>query len=144
MTQEPSFYTGHILIKFKCIQNTSKLIFHKHQDIEIDDLSFELKSLSNNDFIPVHKLVKSNYLIENISYDNQTQLFQIDFFKNSFIKNEEYMLSMNFKGLTRGDNYGLYKSSYIDNLGNKRWLLASQMEPNDARKLNIFFLIIVF
>lgn len=124
-----------MLIKFKCIQNTSKLVFHKHQDLEIDYNSFELLSLSNDDnFIPVHKLVKSNYLIEHFSYDNTTQMFKIELFKNIFVENEEYSVSMNFKGLTRGDNYGLYKSSYTDDLGDTKWLLASQMEPTDARK----------
>lgn len=135
VSQEPSFYTGHVLIKFKCLQNTSKLVFHKHQDIEIDDKSFELLGLSSNsNFIPVQKLLKSNYLIENVFYDNKTQMIQIELFKNFFVENEEYSLSMNFKGLTRGDNYGLYRSSYTDDLGNKKWLLASQMEPTDARK----------
>ncbi|RNA03939.1 Aminopeptidase N, partial [Brachionus plicatilis] len=135
VTQEPSFYTGHVLINFKCLQNTSKLVFHKHQDIEIDDLSFELKSLSDKNFIPVKKMLESNYLIEKLSYDNLTQLLQIELFKNTFIKNEEYSLSMNFKGLTRADNYGLYRSSYADDSGNTKWLLASQMEPTDARKV---------
>ncbi|CAF1062496.1 unnamed protein product, partial [Brachionus calyciflorus] len=134
VTQEPTYYTGHVLIKFKCLKNTSKLIFHKHQNIEIDNLSFELRSSTDPYFIPVIQIKRSNYLIHHWIYNNETQLFEIEFYKDIFVENGDYSMSLGFKSLVKSDNYGIYKSFYNDENGHKKWLLASQMEPIDARK----------
>ena len=41
---------------------------------------------------------------------------------------------MQFIGYLTDDNAGFYRSSYLDNNQQKRWLFTSQMEPTDARK----------
>lgn len=138
MTTEPSEYMGHVLIKFKCTKNTSKLILHMHDNLELDEASFELRSLTQEFFIPVVELRRSNYLVNYWKYDNQTQFLIIEFYKEILIQNNEYSVGLGFIGKLKSDNAGFYKSSYNDNDGNKRWLLASQMEPTDARKLAFF------
>ena len=127
---EPSYYNGHILIKFKCTANTSRLVFHMHDTIDIHNDSFELKSLSDPSLLPVKQLAWH--------YDKQRQFFVVDFSgKNGamrFVEKSSYSISMGFRGQLRNDNAGFYKSSYLDASGKRRWLLTSQMEATDARK----------
>ncbi len=113
VTQEPDLYIGNVLIKFRCTKTTSKLIVHSHENLEINNSSLELSSLSDSNFNTIKKF--------DWFFDQRTQFFIADFKRNIFFENQNYSLNIGFKGLLKDDNAGIYKSSYRDNEGNKRF-----------------------
>jgi hypothetical protein len=110
--EEPNFYVGNVLIKFKCIKTTSKLILHSHENLEINNDSLELNSFNDPNFNTIKKF--------DWSFDHKTQFFSAEFKRNIFLEGQNYSLNIGFNGLLKDDNAGFYKSSYRDNDGRRR------------------------
>ena len=118
VTQQPDMYHGNVLIRFKCTKNTSKLILHSHEEIEISNNSLELSSLTDPNFKALTKL--------NWNYETKTQFFIVNFNNVTFTEGNNYALNIGFKGHLKSDNAGFYKSSYTDEDGYKRFNIKFQ------------------
>jgi aminopeptidase N len=105
-------------------KDTSDLIFHINK-ILIDNSTLSIKSLTDNSFNQINNFKWKN--------DYERQFFVANL-AQTFKANNNYTVSMKFTGYLASDNAGFYRSSYLDADKNKIWLLASQMQPTDARK----------
>jgi aminopeptidase N len=122
---EESFpYDGEITMFFMSNKDTSDLIFHINK-ILIDNSTLSIKSLTDNSFNQINNFKWKN--------DYERQFFVANL-AQTFKANNNYTVSMKFTGYLASDNAGFYRSSYLDADKNKIWLLASQMQPTDARK----------
>ena len=115
LLRQPEFYEGHVVIKFKCIRDTSKIVLHKGVDLQINNDSLELVSISNA-FQPVKKL--------SWSFDEKTELLVIDLKKVILGKNSNYSISIGFKSKLKDLSPGLYRRFYTDDMGVKRFDIA--------------------
>jgi aminopeptidase N len=118
---EPTTYDGSVEIDFNCEQNTNHIILHKAY-LDIKESSIVLNELNNNVQID----------ILSTSYDIETQIYDL-MLSNDLISGNNYSLSMKYKGYLQSNGLGFYKSSYTDQTGNLKWLVASQMEAVAAR-----------
>ena len=82
------------------------------ENLEIDNDSFELISLTQADFAPIKRLMWD--------FDNKRELLMINLNQETLLKNNNYMISVGFRGYLKQDNTGLYKGYYKDTNGNKR------------------------
>jgi hypothetical protein len=98
----------------ECVENTSTLVLHM-KDIEIYNSTLSLSSGTDKNFANI-----TNF---SWSYDPITDFFIAQFTDNIFKANNIYIFKAEYKGLSQNDNIGIYKSSYIDNDKNKRYLI---------------------
>ena len=117
-------YDGEIKMFFASIKDTNDLIFHINK-ISVDNSTLSIKSSSDSSFSQINNFKWRN--------DFERQFF-IANLAQTFKANNNYTISMNFTGYLASDNAGFYRSSYLDDDKNNIWLLASQMQPTDARK----------
>ena len=115
---EPNTFDGHVTIKFTCLEITNSIVFHKV------DLNFHLVKV---------EFEQTPLSIISSSYDDVTQLYNVTLSQSLNI-NQNYSISINYTGNVQVDNFGYFKTFYIDDNGKKKWLLASQFEPVDARR----------
>jgi aminopeptidase N len=122
---ENSFpYDGEMMMHFTCVKDTKDLIFHINK-ILVDNSTLVLESLTDSSY----------NLINGFSWKNDYERqFFVANLAQSFKANNNYTLSMKFTGYLASDNVGFYRSSYLSDGGHQVWLLASQMQPTDARK----------
>ena len=86
---------------------------HMTENLEIHNETMELKSLTQANFTPMRNF--------HWHYEQTTQFLTIDFHNVIFTRNNNYSISIGFKGHIKDDNAGFYKSSYTDPDGNKRF-----------------------
>ncbi len=134
VTTKPEVYFGNVLVKVECKKSSYKLVLHSHSSIEIDPSSFEVSSSSIPNFNKIKGLNDNRRFVRKWWYDNETDFLTVEFQNEIFKAGANYSISFGFTGKLDDSNAGFYRSSYLDNNGNRRWLLASQMEPVDARK----------
>lgn len=80
--------------------------------IEIDESTIELSTGSG-------QLITNNF---HWFYVSETQFLTIQYNEIVFRENDNYSISIGFKGLLKNDNAGFYRSFYLDDNGNKRFL----------------------
>jgi aminopeptidase N len=119
-----------VKISFTCLVDTYKLALHSRL-LDINNSSLQLTSLTDSAFAPM-----SNF---KYMYDSITHILTVDLGNQMFRANNNYTFSASFRGYTRDDNMGFFRSSYFDSNGNRRWLITSQMEYIEARKSFICF-----
>ena len=117
-------YDGEVTIFFNCMEDTNELIFHINK-LEINNATLSVKSLTDLSFTEITAFNWRNDFEKEFLMASLPQTFK---------KNNNYTVFVQFTGYLTDDNAGFYRSSYTADDGQKRWLLASQMEPTDARK----------
>ena len=117
-------YEGEVTMYFECVKDTNDLIFHINK-ISVDNSSLLIQSSTDASFTDIKMFNWKN------DYERQ---FFIANLAQTFKANNSYTLSMKYTGYLASDNAGFYRSSYNINDTTKVWLLASQMQPTDARK----------
>ena len=117
-------YDGELTIYFNCVEDTNNLIFHINK-LEINNATLSVRSLTDSSFSEIRGFNWTN--------DFERQFFMASL-PQTFKRNHSYTVFVQFTGYLTDDNAGFYRSSYTADDGQKRWLLASQMEPTDARK----------
>ncbi|CAF0711353.1 unnamed protein product [Brachionus calyciflorus] len=128
--EEPFEYNGTVSIDFVCEKNTNQLVLQM-KDLDLDNSTLMLSGINDTTFSQ-----KTNL---KWTYNSITHLLVIDLENQSFKQNFLYRFSANFKGYTKNDDLGFYKSSYVDDNGQKKWLVTSQLEYIEARKSFICF-----
>lgn len=129
-TQKPEYFEGTTRIEFKCVQDTSFLVLHM-KDLELKDETLRLTSLTDKNYKEAKNF--------KYSYDSETHLFVAEFIpEQSFKKGETYVFEVEYKGFTKGDTIGLYRSTYKDGQTEK-YMVSTQFEPVEARKAFICF-----
>ena len=118
---EPDTFTGVVKIYFTCFANTDFVALHK-KFIEIAEDKIIILQVTSSESINVL----------NLDYDNKTEIMKLRLAK-TLQAGQNYSLSMHYEGELRANNFGFYKSFYTDSNKDKRWLIASQMEPVAAR-----------
>lgn len=113
MLTEPSEYYGKVVIKLECVEDTSVLILHM-KDIELNSSTLKVSSETDSNFT-----IRTNF---KWTYNNLTDMFIANFNENIFKANNIYDFEVEFKGFSKFDNIGIYRSSYTDDTNQKRYL----------------------
>ncbi len=100
-----------MVITLKCVEDTSVLILHM-KDIELNSSTLKISSQTDLKFT-----TKANF---KWTYNNLTDFFIANFDENTFKANNIYIFTVEFKGFSKFDNIGIYRSSYIDDNNIKR------------------------
>jgi len=122
-TNKAFIYDGVVKMFFRCVEDTSDLVFHINQ-VDIDNNTLVVRSLNDNSFTNTSNFKWYRDFEREFFIANLTQKFKKGF---------NYTVTVHYTGYLKDDNTGFYRSSFIEN-GKRKWLLASQMEPTDARK----------
>lgn len=110
VTTTPENYTADINIHFTCVSNTNRLVLHM-KDLDIFNSSLKLTSTSDSLFTD---LVNFPW-----TYDNVTHFFVVQLQGQTFKASKNYTFSASFRGYTKNDDLGFYRSSYTDNNNQK-------------------------
>lgn len=122
---DPDFiFTGSVDIEVRAAKAASQVILHS-KTLTISDSDIAFMSLNAGASSPEVKSVefneKKDFLIINLS--------------DSVEEGESYLISIKkFKGELTDRLNGLYRSEYKRKDGTTAWLMASQMQPTDARR----------
>lgn len=108
---EPNSLDGDLLIKLSCLERTNYIEMHK-SGLVIDETSIRIISDSNG---------VMQYTVLFTSYDNDTQIYHINL-SQSLEANQNYSISLNFVGKIEANNFGFYKSFYVDKNGVKKYI----------------------
>ncbi|XP_014847763.1 PREDICTED: leucyl-cystinyl aminopeptidase-like [Poecilia mexicana] len=111
-------FTGKAAIKMSVLHNTNRIVLHA-ANLNITKATFKLDNGQASD-------VK---VLENI---HQQQIAVK--FPEELKTNQQCVLTFEYNANLSHSYDGFYNSSYIDKLGNKRVLAATQFEPLSARK----------
>lgn len=106
---EPFTYDGDLTIQFSCLQNTNSISIHTNE-IDINLSSVVITSASNPG---------ATYTVTSTSYDSDTEIFKM-VLSQPLQANQNYTMSMSYLGLSQANNFGFYKSFYLDTNGEKR------------------------
>lgn len=77
---------------------------------------------------------KTNAETGSVTIDAEHEQVRITF-KTPLEKNGLYRLHLDFTGELNDKLRGFYRSHYLDDKGEKKWLATTQMEPTDARRM---------
>ncbi|KAJ8681953.1 hypothetical protein QAD02_017745 [Eretmocerus hayati] len=117
---QPNFenfsFTGNTSIDVKIVQNTFQIVLHhkKLTSVKLDMVPTSFKILGD------HK------------HNNTTDKLKI-YFAQLLTAGSTLQLRFKFGGTLEDETIGFYKSYYLDQKGNKRWLATTQFEPTFAR-----------
>lgn len=106
---DPKTFTGEVKITVHITEETESITLH-YNDLSIDEIKVT-QVTDGKEFSAVYE------------YDNVTHfcVIKIDSEEDEniiFKENEEYIITINYKGYHRSDMYGFYRSSYQDEDGN--------------------------
>ena len=96
-------FTGTVIIHFTCIEETDKIVLHSK---ELDIKNYSLAS--NNPEIS----------LENFDIDPETDFFTL-YANDTFQKNSNYSVKIQFSGVILDKLYGFYRSSYTNKIDNQ-------------------------
>lgn len=107
-------FLGSVAVTVRCLEDTDSVTLHS-KDLNVSDVFLgdapadKVEEVKTLQFLVVHS-------------------------KEKLVKGHNYTLKMKFQGLLNDDLAGLYRSSYVDASGNKKWLAATQFQATDARR----------
>ena len=104
---EPFNFDGEITIYFNALDlKVNSIVFHQFE------LDIILPSI-------IVKINEREIKVESTSYDNATDLFTVNLAEMLEV-NRNYSIYMKYTGLLKSNNYGFYKSSYLNSNGTKK------------------------
>eukprot|EP00833_Pecoramyces_ruminatium_P002089 jgi/Orpsp1_1/1176121/evm.model.c7180000056487.2 len=71
--------------------------------------------------------------VTNVTLDNETQIIKLKM-ENIFKKGSKAKLSIKFTGILNNEMNGFYRSEYVDNNGQKKYMASTQFESVYARR----------
>ncbi|MCI4379249.1 hypothetical protein PGIGA_G00225670 [Pangasianodon gigas] len=124
-TEQEYMFEGNSTVRFKCVKDTRTIILHAL------DLSIEQVTVT-------HARTRENIAVERYTLHNDSHFFEILLKKQLVGNGDYYELFTNFTGELLDDLTGLYTSQYTEKVNGeeeKRFLVASQLQATDARKV---------
>ncbi|XP_017321402.1 alanyl (membrane) aminopeptidase-like b [Ictalurus punctatus] len=124
-TEQVYIFEGNSTVRFKCVKDTWTIFLHA-LDLSIDKV------------IVTHSNTKEIIGVERYTLHNDSHFFEILLKKRLVGNGDYYDLFTKFKGELLDDLTGLYTSQYTeisDGEEEKRFLVASQMQATEARKV---------
>lgn len=106
----PDFFNGRVLISFDVIRETRQFIIHI-LELELEAPSLVIESVEPSldlNFIPQRNLV---WTYDNITHQMTINLPNNQVFRPTF----KYRFTANYKGFSKDNNEGFYRTSYLDN-----------------------------
>ena len=117
-------HESEITIHFTCVEPTKQIIFHS-VNLNLDADSLRLTSTSGSNDVIVEKKIK---------YDSVRD-FSIVSMSKECAKNAEYSLHLKYTGQISTSLFGFYRSSYINEKGERVYLAVTDLEPSNARRV---------
>ncbi|MBX3138456.1 M1 family metallopeptidase [Candidatus Obscuribacterales bacterium] len=100
-------------------------------DLKITDAKLtRIKTVGESPRLPAKAEAESG----SVTVDAEHEQVRITF-KTPLEKNSLYRLHLEFTGELNDKLRGFYRSHYLDDKGEKKWLATTQMEPTDARRM---------
>ncbi|TSS72689.1 Aminopeptidase N [Bagarius yarrelli] len=124
-TEQVYLFEGNSTVRFKCVKDTWTIILHA-VDLSIDKV------------VVTHSNTSENIGVERYTLHQDSHFFEILLKKQLVGNGDYYDLFTIFKGELYDDLTGLYMSHYtevIDGEEEKRFLVASQLQATEARKV---------
>ncbi|XP_026782961.3 alanyl (membrane) aminopeptidase-like b [Pangasianodon hypophthalmus] len=124
-TEQVYKFEGNSTVRFKCVKDTRTIILHA-LNLLIDQV------------IVTHARTRENIAVERYTLHNDSHFFEILLKKPLVGNGDYYELFTKFEGKLLDDLTGLYTSQYTENVNGeeeKRFLVASQLQATDARKV---------
>lgn len=114
-------FEGTVSILLLVTSETSSITLHSHRLHTIHDVSLQEEGSST----PI--------LLGSTAFDNSNNFLTIPLLTGVLENEKRYLLHIVFAGMLQDDPRGFYKSSYIDDNGNVRFLATTQLAMTDAR-----------
>ncbi|KAI4875799.1 hypothetical protein NFI96_017138 [Prochilodus magdalenae] len=125
-TDQNATFTGHSTVRFKCMNDTKSIFLHATQ-------------LSITKVTVTHSFTAKNIEVRDYKlHGNESNFFEIQLKDVLFGNGTYYDLFTEFEGELLDDLAGLYMSRYTRKVKDEeedRFLVTSQMQPTDARKV---------
>ncbi|XP_076848307.1 alanyl (membrane) aminopeptidase-like b [Brachyhypopomus gauderio] len=123
-TEQVYDFKGNSTVRFKCVKDTRTIILHA-----------AFLSITHVEVTRSDKQQKID--VKRFEVHNESDFFEIQL-KDVLVGNGSYQLFTTFEGELHDDLAGLYVSQYTTNVNGEdeeRFLVASQMQPTDARRV---------
>ena len=123
---------GQVGIHFKCVQPTHKFVIHM-RDLEVVNSTIKISSSTDADFTELKGL--------KWDFDRVTSFLSISLLSEGqvFRAGHNYTFESEFKGFSKYDNQGFYRTFYTDDNGVTKYAITSQLEYIEARKAFLSF-----
>lgn len=112
-------FNGTVHIRFRTLEPSTNIT-----------LNFKQLTITNVDLLDTNKILIQNNLLTVV--DDVTELL-VTFPSQELPANQQFILSIDYNGVMRTDNYGYYRGFYVDENGQQRWFGTTQFQATDAR-----------
>ena len=117
-------FTGNVIIDISVVASCSEIVMNSLGLVYTDDAVIQNKTNNTSEVIS-----KSDLLC-----NDKDERLTLKLSKNVEIGNE-LQICLKYKGELTDNLKGFYRSNYVDENGNKKWLATTQCEPTDARRI---------
>lgn len=112
-------FEGSVGISIIAMETSNTIVLHQRQ---LNITSFELRDSSNGSILPA-----------SMAYDPIREFLSFDVLSNGLEAGNQYSLQINYTGTLRTDEAGFYRSSYLNDNGDRIWLATTQFQATEAR-----------
>lgn len=123
-TQIDFNFTGTVAITLEALESTRNITLH-HRSLTI--VSAQLVAINN----PSVQIALENTPV--YTEANNQLTYTLASAAPALVAGQRYLLTITYAGELRKDEAGFYRSSYLDDNNNRRWLATTQFESTDAR-----------
>jgi hypothetical protein len=111
-TEMPDYFDGTVKISFTCKTDTYKLVLHSKW-LDIDNSTLRLSSDTDSNFDTISDM--------KWTYDSITHFVTFNLPDQVFRANNNYTFSASFKGYTKDDGLGFFRTSYLDSENTRKF-----------------------
>jgi aminopeptidase N len=112
-------FNGTVHIRFRTLMASNNIT-----------LNFKQLMITNVDLFDTNRILMQNNLLTTV--DHVTELMVI-YPSMQLAGNQEFIVSIDYNGIMRTDNYGYYRGYYRDENNIQRWYGTTQFQATDAR-----------
>lgn len=116
--EENFSFQGYVEIAVRVLETSNRIVLHQRQ---LNITYYEISDLNE-------------YLFNtSMTYDPVREFLIFEVSDENLDAESIYWLRISYVGTLRSDNGGFYRSSYVNDDGERVWLATTQFEPTDAR-----------
>lgn len=112
-------FDGTVEILIVALEMSNHIVIHQRK---LNITNFALRDLSNGEMAAT-----------SMSYDQIREFLTFHLTIGELVADNRYLLQINYTGTLRNDEAGFYRSSYLNDDGNRIWLATTQFGATDAR-----------